>query len=210
MKKHTRLFVGAALASLALQASAANAQAVGARRFWGSQSVAAGDSVSNSVTDTAISQSLSIPQTGTNFPGTGRAYTIDAYGLISTTGTPTLTFNIEHFDSTTANILGTSGAITMASAMSSVPFHLQAICHYSAPGSSGTGLCTGQVTFNGNTVAPAIFVPSTATSGTTGWSTVNTSGNKLNYLVLSFQWGTASVSNKVTVTSVEYEEKSPG
>lgn len=142
--------------------------------------------IANTVTATPL-LAYSIPGNTTR---AGTTYRFYAYGVYSTTGTPTLTFTLA-IDTALA-VIAVTPAITTAT-VTNAPFVIDAT--FTARG-SGTANLVGNITANlvNNTttgaVTPVLGAPSTTTSiGTTGAHS---------YTIYA-TWGTASASNTISM-----------
>lgn len=135
----------------------------------------------------------------------GKSYTIEAAGVFSTTGTPTLIFQLRLGETAgsaylSGTSIGVSAAITTQSAVSNVSWYLRFDFAVNTPG-IGTGNTTlsgeGQVFAPTGFASPFFYnlTPTTPPTGT--WtSTVNCGVHQ--YLNLSATWSASSASNTIT------------
>ncbi len=131
-------------------------------------------------------------------PKPGKAYLLRAGGSISTTGTPTILFVPTFGQSATpaSNVsLGSSGAFTLGSGLSGVPWYAEFLLGFRQIGVAASGAsCIGHgtVTVSGGSgnVSQAV-----AMGGTSVTTADNTTAQGL---TLDVTWGTASASNTIT------------
>lgn len=131
-------------------------------------------------------------------PQPGKAYILRAGGIISTTGTPTITFTPRWGQSATpaSNVtLGASIALTTGSALSNVPWYAEFLLGFrqlgiAASGSTATG--NGYVMIGGPTATASQVVTIGATVPT------NLDHTTAQGLIISATWGTSSASNTIT------------
>jgi hypothetical protein len=128
----------------------------------------------------------------------GQAFLVELGGFISTTGTPT--FQLQAALNTTQGTFGTAlaatGAFTTASGLASAAFTARFRCVTQAIGASGTLSVTGELNI-GAAANAATTAATTYMLGTSALAAVNTTVD--NYLEVWGTWGTASVSNTVTL-----------
>ena len=154
-----------------------------------------GTALASSVSLTAIS-----PNSTTNPPFTiaanrlfpGAALRVTAYGRLSTTLTPTLNLGL-YYGGTAGTALGTTGAITMTSGVTNVPWKLEALIVCRSIGTSGTLFTQGTVHgISGTAGVSVVPIPASAPAAVT----VDTTASKT--LDLGATWGTSSASNTIT------------
>lgn len=109
---------------------------------------------------------------------------------------------MKHKNNSNTYTLGTTGAFTPPSNLSSAPFKLDGFVVYNNTGGSATATFIGWLTIQNASNAPFVVgvVPTGMSSvGTTGWTTgVNTNGAANNSVEVSVQWASALVSNSIT------------
>lgn len=165
------------------------------RQFWGESlwwATADGTAVDDTTTEEIIFPNITIPA---NYMQDGRVLRIRAYGKLSTTGTPTITFAIR-WGGVGGTLLATSEAITTASGSANVAWALEAYIQTRSNGATGTLLVIGTVTVN--------LTASTQTTGVFGVSgfdapaavTVDLTADTA--LSLTADWSAASASNTLT------------
>ena len=91
----------------------------------------------------------------------GRVLRLRAFGKLSTTGTPTITFAIRH-NGVTGTLLATTEAITCASGAANTAWSIEALIQTRTNGATGSLLVIGDAMVN--------LTASTQTSGTFGVS----------------------------------------
>lgn len=135
----------------------------------------------------------------------GRALLFEASGVLSTTGTPTYQFTVrlsptQGSATLSGGVLGITEAITTASGVTNVPWHLRLHCHCGTPGQGTTNatlICVGEVWGGTAFASPFRYAlqPSTPESAT--W-TRTFDGGLVNYLNLSATCSASSASNAIT------------
>ena len=133
--------------------------------------------------------------------GISKSLLVKAYGVLSTTSTPTLTMAV-YGDTTQGTASGTplatTAAATMSSGVSNVPWSLEVIISNVTTGSSGTFLSDGMFTvYNAVTTATAWggYRCSSSTANPNTASTLST--QSAYYIELAATWGTDSASNTI-------------
>lgn len=157
--------------------------------FW---ATADGTAVANTTTETIIFPNVTIPA---NYMADGRAIRLRAFGKLSTTGTPTITFAIR-WGGVSGTVLATSEAITCATGSANTAWSIEAIIQTRTNGATGTLFVMGDVVVN--------LTASTNTSGTFGVSgfdapaavTVDLTADTA--LSITADWSAASASNTLT------------
>lgn len=154
--------------------------------------------VANTVTRTNLwSPSLWTP-VGALDPKAGKAYTLRAGGIISTTGTPTIIVNPTWGQSGTpgSNVaLGASITLTLGSGLASVPWYAEFTL-----GFRSLGMAASQCTATGNGLVaiggPAATASQVVSIG--GSVPTNLDHTTAQGICLDVTWGTASASNTIT------------
>jgi hypothetical protein len=142
--------------------------------------------VANSAAATALT-SFSVPA---NDPIAGAVYSVEGYGVYSTTGTPTIQF-ILYWGGTGGTVLATIPAITTTNNSSNAPFRYNAQLAFRSTTSVVGTLTLQLVTATASDVSSMYLnTPSAAT-------TVTTTG--ANALVVGVTWGTANSSNTISL-----------
>ena len=165
------------------------------RQFWSETlawETADGTAVANTTTETIIFPDKTIPA---NFLQDGRLLRLRAFGKLSTTGTPTITFAIR-WGGVAGTLLATTEPITCATGSANTAWALEAYLQVRTNGSTGTIFVMGDVTVN--------LTASTNTSGVFGVSgfdapasvSVNLTADTA--LSLTADWSAASASNTLT------------
>lgn len=151
----------------------------------------AGSALSNSTSATDISPA---PQYMSQTYGqmyAGQRWRFTAYGIVSTTSTPTLNLGI-YYGGVAGTALCTSGNVTMTASASSWWWQVQVFMEVRTVGSSGTVWCQGY--FDNPTSSTA--VTRLQMSATAQAASINTTTNSA--LTCGATWGTASSSNTIT------------
>lgn len=137
--------------------------------------------------------------------GKYRTVAILARGVLSTTGTPTATFQVRLGTTSGASFLsgtsvGVSAAITTSSGVTNKWWELRLDLTCNTPG-IGTGNCTlsgsGYVTSPGGFAAPYTYALEPSTPDTATW-TATIDGSLTQYVNLSMTWSASSASNTIT------------
>ncbi len=165
------------------------------RQFWDEAlfwATADGTAIASTTTETIIFPDVTIPA---NYMQDGRVLRMRAFGKLSTTGTPTMTFAIR-WGGVAGTILANTEAITCASGAANTAWSIEAYIQTRTNGSSGVLLVIGDVTVN--------LTASTQTSQTFGVSgfdapaqvTANLAADTA--LSLTADWSANSSSNTLT------------
>jgi len=165
------------------------------RQYWQESlawATADGTAIADTTTETIIFPNVTVPA---NYMQDGRAVRLKAYGKLSTTGTPTITFAIR-WGGVSGTLLATSEAITCASGAANTAWSLEAVIQTRSNGSAGTVIVIGNVQVN--------LTSSTATEGVFGVSgfdapaavTVDLTADTA--LSVTADWSAASASNTLT------------
>jgi hypothetical protein len=120
----------------------------------------------------------------------GRTLRIQAWGIVSDTGTPTLTVKVK----LGSTVILTTGAITLASGISDKLWRLEAIITCRSVGGSGTVFGQGQFNYN-NGLFTDIVNTATTTVDTTSSQTIDVTAT----------WSAASSSNTISCTNAVLE-----
>lgn len=150
-----------------------------------------GTALANSTTLTSISPvpDYTIPA---GLLTVGSSFRVTAHGVFSTTATPTLLIGL-YYGGVAGTALVASSAITTASSVTSVPWHLEYVFTCRATGTSGSLFGHGWLDL-GTSVSAVTHYP--LPMATNAAVTVDTTTAKS--LVVGAQWGTASASNTIT------------
>lgn len=151
-----------------------------------------GTAIHTTTTETIIFPDVTIPA---NYMQYGRVLRLRAFGKLSTTGTPTITFAIR-WGGVAGTLLATTEAITCASGAANTAWSLEAFLQTRTNGSTGTILAFGDCMVN--------LTASTQTSGAFSVSgfdapaavTVDLTTDKA--LSLTADWSASSASNTLT------------
>lgn len=155
-----------------------------------------GTAIANTTTEAIIFPNVTIPA---NYMQDGRCLRMRAYGKLSTTGTPTITFAIR-WGGVGGTILANTEAITCANGASNTMWSIEAYIQTRTNGSSGALLVSGDCTVN--------LTASTQTSqafGVSGFDApaqVTVDLTQDTSLSLTADWSAASASN--TLTGMQY------
>lgn len=151
---------------------------------------------STSLTDVSVAPQFVLPA---NFLQPGSALRFTAFGVFSTTATPTLLLGV-YYGGIAGTALATTGAITTASGVTNVPWRLELVTTVRTVGSSGTAMSNG--TYNmGTTVAAwnSLPIPNTALATVA----IDTTASKA--LTIGAQWSASSASNTLTLHGFQIE-----
>lgn len=151
-----------------------------------------GTAVANTTTETIIFPNVTIPA---NYMQDGRMLRLRAFGKLSTTGTPTITFALR-WGGVSGTLLATSEAITTATASANTAWSMEALIQTRSNGATGSLFVMGDVTVN--------LTASTNTSGAFGVSgfdapaavTVDLTADTA--FAITADWSAASASNTLT------------
>jgi predicted RecA/RadA family phage recombinase len=170
---------------------------------------AVGSALANSTVLTDINPPTGVAYCPANFwlpsYGVSKSLLVKAYGVLSTTATPTLTMAIygDTAQGTPSGTpLATTGAVTMSSGVTNVPWSLEVVISNVTTGSSGTFLSDGIfIVYNAVTTATAWggYRCSSSTANPNTASTLST--QSAYYIELAAAWGAASSSNTITCYS---------
>lgn len=152
-----------------------------------------GTAVANTTTETIIFPDISLPA---NYLQNGRVLRLRAFGKLSTTGTPTITFAIR-LGGVGGTLLATTEAITCANGAANTAWSIEAFIQTRTNGSSGSVIVMGDVVVN--------LTASTQTSGTFGVSGFDAPAavssldlTSVQALSLTADWSAQSSSNTLT------------
>jgi len=175
------------------------------------------NSANGSAYNTSTSATCVSPATGAGYCpanfwlpsyGISKSLLVKAYGVLSTTATPTLVLGVSANTTqgtyNSSGILATtgSGGVTMSSSVSNVPWQLEVIISNVTTGSSGTFLADGMVTiYNAVTTATAWGGYRCSSSAANPNTAASLSTQSAYYIELFATWGTSSSSNTLTVYS---------
>lgn len=165
------------------------------RQYWSetmSWETADGPAIASTTDETIIFPNKIIPA---NFMQDGRTLKLTAFGKLSTTGTPTITFAIR-WGGVAGILLATTEAITMGSGVTNVNWEISAIIQTRTNGSSGTLLAMGNchVHTSSTAVAQNIF----GVSGYDAPAAVAVDLTAATALSLTADWSANSASNTLT------------
>ena len=138
----------------------------------------------NSVAETALA-TLTVPA---NDPITGATYYIQGFGVLSTTGTPTVTWKTR-WGGTSGTSLNTTAAITQGSGVSTLPFYFQITLMFMTSTTAIASQNLGYFTAAGT-------VPTINYQQGTALTTLTTNASEA--FVFTGTWSAASASNTLT------------
>ena len=151
---------------------------------------------STSLTDISPAPQLTLPA---GYMYVGQRLRLIAYGIFSTTSTPTLLLG-GYYGGVAGTTLAATAAITTGSGAASWPWRLALEVYVRSLGSSGTVWCNGTVKLGTSlTALTEYWIPSSQTQPIT----INTT--TANALTVGAQWGTSSASNTITCEDVYIE-----
>src|SRR5262245_17406163 len=156
------------------------------------QPTTAGTALANSttLTDISVAPQYTLPA---NFLQAGSALRFTAFGVFSTTVTPTLLIGV-YYCGVAGTALATTGAITTGSGVTNVPWRVELDTTIRTTGTSGTAMSQGLYQM-GTSVSATNFLPIPNTALAT--VTVDTTAAKV--LSIGAQWSAASASNTITL-----------
>jgi hypothetical protein len=176
-----------------------------ARQIWVepfAYNEADGAAVHTTTTETALFPAPVIPA---NYMCDGRILVLEAYGKLSTTGTPTIGFVLRYGAAVSGVLLAQSELLTNGSGVSNVNWHLHGMISVRTNGSAGTLLAMGEVTLHTSATATLTNV-----FGVSGYDAPAVSAacdlTASTALTLGAVWSASSASN--TITGMHYLIKS--
>lgn len=151
-----------------------------------------GTAVANTTTEAVVHPTFTVPA---NYMQDGRLLRLRAFGKLSTTGTPTITFAIR-WGGAAGTLLATTEALTMGSGVANVNWDAEVYIQVRSNGATGTLLVMGNVRVHTSSTANVMNVFGVsgfdAPAAVTVDLTVDTS------LALTADWSAASASNTLT------------
>ena len=157
-----------------------------------SQLVSDGTPVANTTTETAIFPALTVPA---NFMQDGRTLRMEAFGKLSTTGTPTITFSLR-WGGAAGTLLAITEALTNGSGVANVNWSVIVRVQTRTNGSSGSLLAWGEVRLH--TAVGTVLVNVFSVSGYDAPAAVTADLSTAKDLCLTATWSAASSSNTLT------------
>lgn len=165
------------------------------RQFWQETlawATADGAAIANTTTETIVFPNVTLPA---NYMADGRALELIAYGRLSTTATPTITFRLR-WGGVAGTLLAVTEAITNGSAVTNVNWEIYLVIQTRANGSSGSLFVMGSATVH--TSATAVVANVFGVSGFDAPAAVTADLTADTALSLTAQWSAASASNTLT------------
>lgn len=165
------------------------------RQFWQetlSWAVSDGAAVANTATETVIFPDTTIPG---GYMADGRLFRLTAFGVLSTTGTPTMTFAIR-WGGVSGTLLFTTEAITNGSGVTNANWRISALIQTRGNGSSGSVIVAGECDIH--TSATAVARNIAGVSGFDAMAAVTADLSIDQALSLTAKWSAASSSNTLT------------
>lgn len=158
-----------------------------------------GTAVANSTTETAIFPAFVLPA---NYMQDGRLLRMRAFGKLSTTGTPTMTFALR-WGTAAGTLLATTEALTMGSAVANVNWSIEVFTQVRSNGATGSLLVMGDCQVH--TSSTAVLNNTFGVSGFDAPAAVTVDLTADTNLALTAKWSAASASNTLTglIFSVE-------
>lgn len=158
-----------------------------------------GTAVANTTTEAAIFPAFVLPA---NYMQDGRLLRMRAFGKLSTTGTPTITFAIR-WGGAAGILLATTEALTMGSGVANVNWSIEAFIQVRSNGATGTLLVLGDCQVH--TAAGTVLNNTFGVSGFDAPAVVTVDLTADTNLALTADWSAASSSNTLTglIFSVE-------
>jgi hypothetical protein len=178
------------------------------------EALSANSAVSSAYANLSVATAITLPTGAAYTPanfwlpsyGVSKTLLVKAYGVLSTTATPTLILGVSANTTqgtyNSGGILAQTPAMTTSSGVSNVPWQLEVIISNVTTGASGTFLADGMVViFNAVTSATA-WNSGRCSSSTANPNTAATlSTQSAYYIELFATWSAASASNTLTVYS---------
>ena len=165
------------------------------RQMWQEQiawATADGTAVANTTTETIVFPDVTIPA---NYMADGRTLRLRAFGKLSTTVTPTLTFALR-WGGAAGTLLATTEALTMGSTVTNVNWDVELYIQTRANGSSGSLLAMGVCRVH--TAVGTVLVNVFGVSGFDAPAAVTADLSIDKALSLTADWSAASASNTLT------------
>jgi len=165
------------------------------RQFWSETigwATADGTAIANTTTETIIFPNVTIPA---NYLQDGRVLRLKAFGKLSTTGTPTITFALR-WGGVSGTLLATTEAITNGSGVSNVNWSIEVIVQVRSNGSSGSVFVMGDAVVH--TSATAVTHNVFGVSGYDAPAAVSVDLTADTALSLTADWSAANASNTLT------------
>lgn len=154
--------------------------------------VADGAAIANTTTETIIFPNVTIPA---NYMADGRALELTAYGRLSTTATPTITFRLR-WGGVAGTLLAVTEAITNGSGVTNVNWEIYAVLQTRTNGATGSLFVMGSATVH--TAAGTVVTNIFGVSGFDAPAAVTADLTADTALALTAQWSAASASNTLT------------
>lgn len=160
---------------------------------WATSDAAA---IANSAAEAVAFPNVTIPA---NYMQDGRLLKMTAFGKLSTTGTPTITFRIR-WGGVSGTVIALTEALTMGSGVATVNWSLEAYIQTRTNGASGTVIVFGVVKVHTavGTVLQNVF----SVSGYDAPAAVTVDLTADTALALTAQWSAADAAN--TLTGMQY------
>lgn len=165
------------------------------RQYWSetlSWATADGTAVANTTTEAIIFPNITIPA---NYLQDGRVLRLRAFGKLSTTVTPTMTWALR-WGGVAGTLLATTEAITMGSGVANVNWAIEILIQVRANGATGSLLAMGEIGVHTavGTVLSNVF----GVSGYDAPAAVTVDLTADTALSLTADWSAASASNTLT------------
>lgn len=165
------------------------------RQFWQEALTwvtADGTAVANTTTETIIFPNVTVPA---NYMADSRILRLRAFGKLSTTATPTMTWALR-WGGVSGTLLATSEAITMGSGVTTVNWSIEAFIQTRSNGATGSLLVMGDLAVHSaaGTVLSNVF----GVSGYDAPAAVTVDLTADTALSLTADWSAASASNTLT------------
>lgn len=155
--------------------------------------VADGTAVANTTTETILFPDKTIPG---NYMSDGRLLRLRAFGKLSVTGTPTITFRVR-WGGVAGTLLATTEALTCGSGVTTVNWELEIYVQVRSNGSAGSMLVFGSASLH--TSATAVLANTFSVSGYDAPAAVGSLDLTTDKaLSVTAQWSAASASNTIT------------
>lgn len=165
------------------------------RQFWTEQlawATADGTPVANTTTETIIFPDITIPA---NYMADGRTLRLRAFGKLSTTATPTMTWAIR-WGGVAGTLLATTELIPMGSGVININWDLEAYVQTRTNGASGSLFVMGVLRIHTATTTVVVNVFGISGADAPAAVTVNLTADTA--LSLAAKWSAASASNTLT------------
>lgn len=149
--------------------------------------------VASTATETAIFTAPTLPA---DYMQDGRVLRLRAFGKLSTTGTPTITFGLRWGTATGGTLLAATEALTNGSGVTNVNWAVELLIQTRSNGATGTILAMGEAALH--TAAGTVLNNVFGVSGYDAPAAVTVDLTTATALTLTATWSASSASNTLT------------